>query len=50
MSPALANDRFVICIMEAQRKINIVGDRVRKARLNARPPITQEDLVARLQV
>ena len=36
--------------MEVQRKINIVGDRVRKARLNAKPPITQGDLVARLQV
>ena len=36
--------------MEGQRKINIVGDRVRAARLNAKPPIRQEDLVARLQV
>ena len=37
--------------MEAQRKAaNIVGNRVRDARLKAKPPITQEDLVARLQV
>jgi hypothetical protein len=36
--------------MEDQRKTNIVGERVREARLNAKPPITQEDLVARLQV
>jgi hypothetical protein len=50
MSPTLANDRFVISIMKNQRKTNIVGDRVREARLNAKPPITQEDLVARLQV
>lgn len=50
MSPTLANDRFVISIMEDQRTANIVGDRVRKARLNAKPLITQEDLVARLQV
>jgi transcriptional regulator with XRE-family HTH domain len=50
MSPALANDRFVISIMEDQRRTNIVGDRVHEARLKAKPPITQEDLVARLQV
>ncbi len=50
MSPTLANDRFVISIMKDQRKTNIVGDRVREARLNAKPPITQENLVARLQV
>jgi transcriptional regulator with XRE-family HTH domain len=31
-------------------KKNIVGDRVRQARKNAKPPITQKDLVARLQV
>lgn len=29
---------------------NIVGTRVRQARKSARPPITQMDLVARLQV
>jgi len=29
---------------------NIVGNRVREARLKAKPPITQEELVARLQV
>ena len=36
--------------MEDQRRTNIVGDRVREARLNTKPPITQEDLVARLQI
>lgn len=46
----MANERFVINIMEDPRKANIVGDRVREARLNAKPPIRQEDLVARLQV
>jgi transcriptional regulator with XRE-family HTH domain len=29
---------------------NVVGPRVREARKQARPPITQKDLVARLQV
>lgn len=29
---------------------NIVGQRVRQARIRARPPITQGDLVARLQL
>ncbi len=29
---------------------NVVGKRVREARRQAKPPITQEDLVARLQV
>jgi HTH-type transcriptional regulator, cell division transcriptional repressor len=29
---------------------NIVGIRVRKARKNAKPPITQVELIARLQV
>ncbi len=32
------------------KKKNIVGVRVRKARKNAKPQITQEDLVARLQL
>jgi transcriptional regulator with XRE-family HTH domain len=32
------------------QKANIVGSRVREARLRAKPSITQEDLVARLQV
>jgi len=32
------------------QKKNIVGSRVREARKAARPPITQTDLVARLQV
>ena len=31
-------------------KRNVVGERVRQARKSARPPITQTDLVARLQV
>ena len=31
-------------------KRNIVGTRVRQARKSARPPITQTDLVARLQL
>ena len=31
-------------------KRNIVGERVRQARKATRPPITQTDLVARLQV
>lgn len=31
-------------------KRNVVGDRVRQARKVARPPITQIDLVARLQI
>jgi HTH-type transcriptional regulator, cell division transcriptional repressor len=30
-------------------KKNIIGDRVRQARRNAKPPITQLELVARLQ-
>lgn len=29
---------------------NVVGSRVREARKQAKPPITQKDLVARLQV
>ncbi|WP_076003629.1 helix-turn-helix domain-containing protein [Dehalogenimonas formicexedens] len=29
---------------------NLVGKRVREARLAAKPPVTQEDLVARLQI
>ena len=31
-------------------KKNIVGERVRQARKSAKPPITQTDLVARLQL
>jgi len=31
-------------------KRNIVGDRIRQARKAGRPPITQTDLVARLQI
>lgn len=30
------------------KKKNVIGDRVRKARNDAKPPITQLDLVARL--
>lgn len=29
---------------------NVIGDRVRLARTGAKPPITQEELAARLQV
>jgi transcriptional regulator with XRE-family HTH domain len=36
--------------MTADRKENIVGERVRTARLRAKPPVSQEDLAARLQV
>ena len=32
------------------QKRNIVGSRVRNARREAKPPVTQTDLVARLQV
>jgi transcriptional regulator with XRE-family HTH domain len=31
-------------------KKNVVGSRVRMARKNASPPVTQRDLVARLQI
>jgi transcriptional regulator with XRE-family HTH domain len=33
-----------------RKKKNIIGTRVRKARNQANPPITQEDLAARLQL
>ena len=33
-----------------RKKKNIIGTRIRKARNEATPPITQEDLVARLQL
>lgn len=36
--------------MATQRQTNIVGSRVREARLKANPPISQKDLAARLQV
>ena len=36
--------------MPNRRTGNIVGERVRRARLRAKPPFTQDDLVARLQV
>ncbi len=32
------------------KRRNIIGNRVRQARKRAKPPITQKDLVARLQV
>jgi len=31
-------------------KKNIIGARIRKARIDAKPPMTQLDLVARLQI
>lgn len=37
-------------IISFVEKKNIVGERVRKARKSAKPPITQKDLVARLQL
>ena len=40
----------MINVMEEQKRANIVGDRVRDTRLRTKPLITQEDLVARLQV
>jgi len=36
--------------MTSRRKGNIIGERVRLARSLAKPPVTQDDLVARLQV
>ena len=32
------------------KRKNIIGARVRKARIDAKPPITQDDLAARLQL
>lgn len=40
----------IFTILYYMEKRNIVGERVRQARKNAKPPITQLDLVARLQV
>jgi transcriptional regulator with XRE-family HTH domain len=37
-------------MIKPMKKKNIVGTRIRKARLDAKPPITQSDLVARLQL
>ena len=37
-------------IVENLKDRNLIGDRVRKARLNAKPKITQNDLLARLTV
>lgn len=36
--------------MEAPKKLNIVGPRIQEIRLKTKPPMTQENLVARLQV
>ena len=33
-----------------RKKKNIIGNRIRKARQDAKPPLTQSDLVARLQL
>ncbi len=40
----------ILAIIQGMGKRNIVGARVREARKVAKPPITQTDLVARLQV
>ena len=40
----------IFTILYYMEKRNIVGERVRQARKNAKPTITQLDLVARLQV
>jgi transcriptional regulator with XRE-family HTH domain len=37
-------------MMFSMKKKNIVGTSIRKARLDAKPPMTQSDLVARLQL
>ena len=37
-------------MIKPMKKKNIVGARIRKARLDAKPSITQSDLVARLQL
>jgi transcriptional regulator with XRE-family HTH domain len=37
----------IICSVEAR---NLVGSRIRQARIAAKPRITQRDLIARLQV
>ena len=37
-------------MIKPMKKKNIVGSRIRKARQDAKPPITQSDLVARLQL
>ena len=37
-------------MIKPMKKKNIVGARIRKARLDAKPAITQSDLVARLQL
>ncbi len=37
----------IICLVKSR---NIVGARIRKARKSAKPPITQKDLVARLEL
>ena len=37
-------------IKPVKKKRNIIGTRIRKARKDAKPPVTQSDLVARLQL
>ena len=37
-------------IKPVKKKKNIIGTRIRKARKDAKPPVTQSDLVARLQL
>jgi transcriptional regulator with XRE-family HTH domain len=37
-------------IKPMKKKKNIIGNRIRKARQDAKPPLTQSDLVARLQL
>lgn len=36
--------------MKERKRLNIVGNRVREGRAKAKPFITQEDLMARLQI
>jgi transcriptional regulator with XRE-family HTH domain len=40
----------IFSMIFSMRKKNVIGSRVRKARKDAKPPITQLDLVARLGV
>jgi transcriptional regulator with XRE-family HTH domain len=45
----ILSQRISIIILYVDKK-NIVGARVQKARKTAKPPITQNDLIARLQL
>jgi transcriptional regulator with XRE-family HTH domain len=45
----ILSPRISPIILFVDRK-NIIGERVKQARKDAKPPITQKDLVARLQV